>query len=882
MNLNKSIKVDFHLHSYASNVTDYFAANSFAIPESYSDPFALYAELKSLGMSLVTLTDHNSIDGIKALLDRGYEDVFISAEMTTTFPEDGCNIHVTVANMTESQFGEINRLRGNIYEMLDYVDRQIAGEDGAAGSNRLAYFMTHPLMSTQNRPYGREGSLSLEHIEKALLLINAFEVRNGTRTRALNEFTHTMIRSLTPQSLEKIADKHGITPKGLTPWNKAVLGGSDDHSGINPGRTWTEFSHYSTRRATANDVVEAIRTHRTRPMGQHGGPMTLAHAMLKLLHDGRKQVRSSGTRTIAVSGPVNTLLQMVFDPSSVTWNEKVRFRLHTWLQTWLEPLRSTKAPRPFEQVLSIHISRLVSDKTFLNRLRAQERTDDKIFLVVSTLVDWLFMHYARRIANSDVGNFVCVIKELVALISSHVFVSLPYLLAYLHQSSDRLIVRDVRKAFAIEERQRLVLVTDTFFDINGVSRTIRRMMAESRRRGISLTVVTCLTADEYEQQAADPEIAQMLDDGRLKIFVSVCSLDIPRYTGLKIHFPPFLSLLKYLQEEGFTKMQISTPGTMGVAGLMAAKVLQIDTASTYHTSFPEYVEDFTKDISLEALTWKYMIFFYQSVDEVIVPSRFIAKLLHERGLRNRSLLVLDRWTDSERFHPRHRTTGYWTSRGVSNAEAKTKFVYVGRVSIEKNLNILAQAFRKLVLERSDVHLIIIGDGPYRSMLEAALRDLPCTFTGMLEGAELSRAIASCDAKLFPSTTDTWGNAPLEAQASGLPVVVSDMGGPQELMIDGVTGFRVRGRDVGGLTDAMRKLCEREVREQMGRNARLFVEENRIEEPFTAILDSPTYRNRAKQFRREKEFDLAPHGGKPEVISTVPAHFETKLAGSAAQ
>jgi predicted metal-dependent phosphoesterase TrpH len=64
-------KVDFHLHSYASNVTDYYAANSFAIPESYSDPVALYHQLKRQGMSLVTLTDHNSVDGVKELLDRG-------------------------------------------------------------------------------------------------------------------------------------------------------------------------------------------------------------------------------------------------------------------------------------------------------------------------------------------------------------------------------------------------------------------------------------------------------------------------------------------------------------------------------------------------------------------------------------------------------------------------------------------------------------------------------------------------------------------------------------------------------------------------------------------------------------------------------------------
>src|SRR5262245_5309031 len=176
-------RVDFHIHSYASNVTDYYASNSLAIPESYSDPLENHRLLKARGMDLVTLTDHNSIDGVKVMLDAGLEDVFISAEMTATFPEDGCNIHVTAANISEPEFAEIDRLRPNVYEMVAYLDQRIRDEAANADGRRIAYFMTHPLMSTQNRPYGREGGLSLWHIERALLLFECLEVRNGTRAR---------------------------------------------------------------------------------------------------------------------------------------------------------------------------------------------------------------------------------------------------------------------------------------------------------------------------------------------------------------------------------------------------------------------------------------------------------------------------------------------------------------------------------------------------------------------------------------------------------------------------------------------------------------------------------------------------------------------------
>ena len=305
-------KVDFHLHSYASNVTDYYAANAFSLPESYSDPMKIYRLLKERGMTLVTLTDHNSIDGVRELLDAGKSDVFISAEMTTTFPEDGCNIHVTVANMTEAQFAEIHRLRTNIYEMIAYVDGQIATEGAPGGrENRLAYFMTHPLMSTQNRPYGREGALAIEHVEKALLLCSTFEVQNGSRTKALNDLTLGMLEALDRPTIERLACKHGIEPKGDEPWRKGIVGGSDDHAGINPGRTWTEFPHAG--RPTANDVVDAIRRRETRPGGGHGGPITLAHSVLKLLYEGSTQNKASGAKVLSIGGPVHALLSLAFD-----------------------------------------------------------------------------------------------------------------------------------------------------------------------------------------------------------------------------------------------------------------------------------------------------------------------------------------------------------------------------------------------------------------------------------------------------------------------------------------------------------------------------------------------------------------------------------------
>lgn len=868
-------RIDFHLHSYASNVTDYYAANAFAIPESYSDPLVLHPLLKERGMTLVTLTDHNSIDGVLEMLDAGLPDVFISAEMTTTFPEDGCNIHVTIANVTPDQFKEANRLRRNIYEMIAYLDFEISEEQRNPSANRMVYFMTHPLMSTQNRPYGREGSLTVEHIEKAILLCNTFEIQNGARTKAVNGLTGRLMKSLTPEIIERLSLKHDIAPKGPAPWLKAVVGGSDDHSGINPGRTWTAFD-YSGAMPTPNALIDCVRSRDTRPEGAHGGPINLAHSLLKLLYDGSRKSTSGKGASMLLEGPIHSLLQLVFDSEPEGVTEKIG-RKAAWLRQivlgrW--GARRTGLGVPFERVLESEVSALLSSPEFRAALDQQQTTDERIFLVISTLINRIFARYVSNMRKEHGLSLVAGIKEMVALVSSNLFVSLPYLVAFLQQASDCLVADEVRETFQFEQPKKVALLTDTFFEVNGVSVSIKRMIREAVRRDIGFTVITCLSREEQKKYCSGPDVRRYIESGRLKIFTSVANLDFPEYDGLQIHFPPLLELLKYLQEGGFTKMQISTPGTIGLAGLLAAKTLQIETAATYHTNIPEYVENYTRDVSLEALAWKYMMMFYHAVDEVIVPSRSTAKLLHKRGLRKRKILLLDRWVDVERFHPRNRVARYWTKYGVKNEDGFVKFIYIGRLGVEKNLQLITLAYRQLRKTRPDAHLIFVGEGPYRRDLERQLEGVPVTFTGVLQGEELSRAIASADAKLFPSTTDTWGNAPLEAQASGLPVIVSDVGGPNELMLDGVTGLKIKGRNVQELHDAMLTMMDGPARCSMGEMARRFAEANRVDEPFTAILDSEAYRARlAQQENPEFNNPLQLKLSLPEMLADEPLYEE---------
>ncbi len=147
-----------------------------------------------------------------------------------------------------------------------------------------------------------------------------------------------------------------------------------------------------------------------------------------------------------------------------------------------------------------------------------------------------------------------------------------------------------------------------------------------------------------------------------------------------------------------------------------------------------------------------------------------------------------------------------------------RLLYVGRISKEKDLDVLAAAYRQLRESDCPVELFMVGNGPYSDALAKLLPE--AVFTGYLAGEELATAYASADIFLFPSTTDTFGNVIIEAQASGLPVIVSDLGGPKELVEPGVNGFVTKALNVADFAGAIRTLVtDAELRRRMSVAAR---------------------------------------------------------------
>ena len=146
--------------------------------------------------------------------------------------------------------------------------------------------------------------------------------------------------------------------------------------------------------------------------------------------------------------------------------------------------------------------------------------------------------------------------------------------------------------------RRRAWLTDTYTDVNGVSRTIQALAATARTMGRQLTVITC-------QEDTPP------CQGELKNFKPVGTFPMPEYESQAIAFPPFLEVIDYIERSQFDELIISTPGPIGLVGLAAARLLGLRVTAIYHTDFVQYVRCLTQDDDMADLTWKYMLWFYE-------------------------------------------------------------------------------------------------------------------------------------------------------------------------------------------------------------------------------------------------------------------------------
>jgi glycosyltransferase involved in cell wall biosynthesis len=308
---------------------------------------------------------------------------------------------------------------------------------------------------------------------------------------------------------------------------------------------------------------------------------------------------------------------------------------------------------------------------------------------------------------------------------------------------------------------RLALFSDTYApQVNGVARTLERLVAAVRERGGAARVFT--TTDPAAR--ADESVRRWP------------SVPFWAYPHLRVAAPHRRAALRDLRAWRPTLVHAATPFGLGLAGRSAARALGVPFVSSYHTSFPAYVRYYRMGL-LERPTWAFLRWFHNGGARTFCPSRAIAEELAAH--RFAGLSVWPRGIDTARFNPRFRSPELRARLGAD--DGTTIVAYVGRIAPEKGLDVALEGMRRVLAEAPGrVIFALAGDGPYEAHCRAAAP--PGTvFAGRIVGDELSAFYASSDLFVFPSTTDTFGNVILEAMASGLPVVGARYGTTPELI-----------------------------------------------------------------------------------------------------
>jgi glycosyltransferase involved in cell wall biosynthesis/predicted metal-dependent phosphoesterase TrpH len=748
--LRAASMVDMHCHSTASQESKLGVQRAVGLPECATPPHEVYELAKRRGMDFVTITDHDTIAGVLEIAER--PDVFISEELTAHFRGEPQAVHVLCYGITPDDHEWLQANSGDVELCAAYMYEQ-----------EIVCALAHPY-------YTVEAPLSARHRRRLAELFGIWEVRNGARARELNRPAATYV-----------ATREGIG-----------IGGSDDHAGVDIGRTYTE----APPARTPQDFLAHVRAGNVLARGAQGSAAKWAHAAIALAARSFGKERPDGKRERPDPGRVMTMASRLLREGDARRGavgsdldpDDARCLLRAWLSAVeLDRLDERELIAYMQQDDFSHAD-LYRRACRLHERKLRRAVADAVSAAtgqgdVQAVAEGLFEACVAAIPYAPATAFLASEQAKLAAIPD--------------TTPSRLGQVSGGRRHEEGELPRIAILADGIGSTHGVTRTIE----EIRQRGVP--------GFEIDVVGTDPEV-----DRRLS---AVAEIDVPFYPGLRIGVPSLpvaVQTLAGLDGDGYDAIHVCSPGPAGVAGALVARALGLPLVGSYHTELSAYAGLRSGEQRVADAMALAVGAFYRSCDVVLSPSPASDAALDTIGMPSERVLRWDRGVDTSRFHP--------SLRGESRPAGRIDVMYSGRVTREKGADLLADAFlRARARAGSEIgprlHLLLAGGGPESEHVRERLGE-HASFLGWLEGDALARAYANADIFLFPSATDTFGQVILEAQASGLPVIAVARGGPLSLIEERVSGLLCE-PDAERLADALLELAGSPLlREHLARGA----------------------------------------------------------------
>ena len=333
-----------------------------------------------------------------------------------------------------------------------------------------------------------------------------------------------------------------------------------------------------------------------------------------------------------------------------------------------------------------------------------------------------------------------------------------------------------------EKTLRVAFFPDSYLEINGAALTSRKLAEFAKKRNYPFL---CVYAGEKTEITTDN---QFIDLSLKRSPISFKLDEALKYDPL---FNRHLNTVRN-ELEKFRPQVIHITGLndVSIIGAILSHQFQIPMLGSWHTNVHEFAATRLNKLfgflpenirrSLTGFAGRKILagtmLYYKMPKVILAPNDELINLLSS-GTK-RSVLLMSRGVNTETFSPRKRTV---PQNGIF------RFGFVGRLRAEKNVRMLADLEKKLLeAGKTNFKFLIVGEGSEREWLEQNLKN--ADFTGFLEGEKLAEAYANMDVFVFPSETDTFGNVIQEANASGVPAIVTASGGPKFIVRHGETGF----------------------------------------------------------------------------------------------
>jgi glycosyltransferase involved in cell wall biosynthesis len=393
-----------------------------------------------------------------------------------------------------------------------------------------------------------------------------------------------------------------------------------------------------------------------------------------------------------------------------------------------------------------------------------EAGDAKIVAAVAQVCDSLLAKAAQElidsIQNFDLYSLMATLPDLMGAFAA----ATPLLFAADHFAKQESQVRRVWRDFTAfpppGTKEHLAVFSDSLDKIDGVATWCSRFGQQANKAGRRVWFASCdklpCHGPEMQSQVPLPLVARF---------------NLPLYPSFDITIPSLPATLQRLWQEGITHVEVSTPGPMGLVGLVAARLLRLPVTASYHTDLPDMISMLTGEPGLAKLARRYLGWLYRSVDRVFAFSPASREKLVAMGVSPEKIELMPVAVDPADFSPSKSSPTTFTNLGI-DARERPILLSVGRLSEEKNIPLIIDAVGRLQARANPPLLLVVGDGPARASLELKCADKEfVVFLGFKQGEILRNLYASARVFIFASRVDTLGLVNLEALASGVPILV---------------------------------------------------------------------------------------------------------------